>query len=125
MYAASKHALEGYTETLDHEVRRFGVRAVLIEPVYTKTKISGNAKSAKIALDVYATERKRMAELVERETEQGDDPRIVADAVWQAVTATSPRLRNPVGKGVILSRLRRFVPAGMFDRSLRKQFQLD
>jgi len=38
MYAASKHALEGYTETLDHEVRRFGVHAVLIEPVYTKTK---------------------------------------------------------------------------------------
>ena len=29
------------------------------------------------------------------------------------------------GKGAALSRLRRFVPAGMFDRSLRKQFQLD
>src|SRR4051812_43290917 len=26
IYAASKHAVEGYTETLDHEVRRFGVR---------------------------------------------------------------------------------------------------
>jgi hypothetical protein len=25
-----KHALEGYTETLDHEVRRFDVRAVLM-----------------------------------------------------------------------------------------------
>src|SRR5207248_10187078 len=35
MYAASKHALEGYTETLDHEIRRFGVRAMLIEPAYT------------------------------------------------------------------------------------------
>ena len=38
MYAASKHALEGYTETLDHEIRRFGVRAMLIEPTYTKPK---------------------------------------------------------------------------------------
>lgn len=116
MYAASKHALEGYTETLDHEVRRFGVRAVLIEPAYTKTKINGNAKSARIALEVYAAER---------EVERGDDPRIVAEAVWNAVTVKSPRLRYPVGKGVTLSRLRRFVPAGMFDRSLRKQFQLD
>ena len=44
MYAASKHAVEGYTETLDHEVRRFGVRAVLVEPAYTKTKINGNEK---------------------------------------------------------------------------------
>jgi len=27
MYVASKHALEGYTKTLDHEVRAFGIRA--------------------------------------------------------------------------------------------------
>jgi RND family efflux transporter MFP subunit len=125
MYAASKHAVEGYTETLDHEVRRFGVRAVLIEPAYTKTKITGHSKSAKVALDVYAAERKHMAELAEREVEHGDDPRIVAEAVGNALSAESPRLRYPVGKGVALSRLRRFVPAGMFDRSLRKQFQLD
>ena len=124
MYAASKHAVEGYTETLDHEVRRFGVRAVLIEPVNTQTKIAGHSKSAKVALDVYAAERKRMAELTEREVERGDDPRIVAETVWNALTAKSPRLRYPVGKGVIFSQLRRFVPAGMFDRSLRKQFQL-
>ena len=125
MYAASKHALEGYTETLDHEVRRFGVRAILIEPAYTKTKISGHAKPARVALEVYAAERKHMTEFAERETERGDDPRIVAEAVWNAMTVKSPRLRYPVGKGVTLSRLRRFVPAGMFDRSLRKQFQLD
>ena len=125
MYAASKHAVEGYTETLDHEVRRFGVRAMLIEPAYTKTKITGHSKSARAALDVYAAERKHMAKLAEREVERGDDPRIVAEAVWNALSAESPRLRYPVGKGVVLSRLRRFVPAGMFDRSLRKQFQLD
>jgi short-subunit dehydrogenase len=41
IYAASKHAVEGYTETLDHEIRRFGVRAVLVEPTYTRTKLSG------------------------------------------------------------------------------------
>ncbi|MBW8864996.1 MAG: SDR family NAD(P)-dependent oxidoreductase [Verrucomicrobia bacterium] len=125
LYAASKHAVEGYTETLDHEIRRFGVRAVLIEPAYTKTRFSGNARSARVALEVYAAERKRITELADRETERGDDPRIVAEAVYHALTVKSPRLRYPVGKGVVLSRLRRFVPAGMFDRSLRKQFQLD
>src|SRR5207247_10718940 len=50
---------------------------------------------------------------------------MVAEAVWNALTAKSPRLRYPVGKGVALSRMRRFVPAGMFDKSFRKQFQLD
>src|SRR5213080_4370480 len=125
IYAASKHAVEGYTETLDHEIRRFGVRALLVEPAYTRTKLTGNTKSAKITLDVYADERKRVTAIAQQNIERGDDPRIVAEAVWNALTAKSPRLRYPVGKGVALSRMRRFVPAGMFNQSFRKQFQLD
>jgi NAD(P)-dependent dehydrogenase (short-subunit alcohol dehydrogenase family) len=125
IYAASKHALEGYTETLDHEVRTFGVRAVLVEPYLTKTKIGQNEKTAQISLEDYAVPRKRMSEVVHQGLERGDDPRIVAEAVYQAVTAKLPRLRYPVGKGVAFSRLRRFVPAGMFDKSFRKQFRLD
>jgi RND family efflux transporter MFP subunit len=125
IYAASKHAVEGYTETLDHEVRRFGVRALLVEPAYTKTNIRGNSKFAKVALEVYADERKRLTDTVQQNIEHGDDPRIVAEAVCLAVTVKTPRLRYPVGKGVGLSRMRRFVPASMFDESFRKQFQLD
>jgi RND family efflux transporter MFP subunit len=125
IYAASKHAVEGFTETLDHEVRRFGVRALLVDPAYTRTKLSGNTQSAKISLEVYAEERKRLTNAVQQNIERGDDPRMVAEAVWNALTVKSPRLRYPVGKGVALSRLRRFVPAGMFDKSFRKQFQLD
>jgi RND family efflux transporter MFP subunit len=125
IYAASKHAVEGYTETLDHEIRRFGVRALLVEPAYTKTKLSGNTKSAEITLEAYADERKRLTDAAQQNIEHGDDPRMVAEAVWNALTAKSPRLRYPVGKGVALSRMRRFIPAGIFDKSFRKRFQLD
>src|SRR3954471_2402491 len=125
IYAASKHALEGYTETLDHEVRRFGVRALLVEPAYTRTKLNGNIKSAKMSLAAYADERKRLTDAAQQNIERGDDPRRVAETVWNALTVKLPRLRYPVGKGIALSRLRRFIPAGMFDRSFRKQFQLD
>lgn len=125
MYAASKHAVEGYTETLDHEIRRFGVRAMLIEPAYTKSRLSGNTKSAQITIDAYASERKRLTAAALQNIERGDDPRMVAETVLKALTTRSPRLRYPVGKGVALSRMRRFVPAGMFDKSCRKQFQLD
>jgi len=125
IYAASKHAVEGYTETLDHEIRRFGVRALLVEPAYTRTNLSGNTQSAKITLGVYADERKRVTAATLQNIERGDDPRMVAEAVWNALIARSPRLRYPVGKGVALSRMRRFVPAGMFDKSFRKQLQMD
>lgn len=124
-YTASKHALEGYSETLDHEVRRFGVRSLLVEPAYTRTKINANTKSVQTTLDAYAVERKRVTDVALRGVDRGDDPGLVAEAVWTALKAKSPRLRYPVGQGVLLSRLRRFLPAALFDRSIRKEFQLD
>ena len=101
------------------------MRAVLVEPYLTKTKIGQNEKTAQTALKEYAGQRQRMKEAVQKGIEHGDEPLLVAEAVCLAVTVKAPRLRYPVGKGVLLSRLRRFVPAGMLDRSLRKQFQLD
>src|SRR5438270_1177989 len=35
LYASSKHALEGYSESVDHEVREHGVRVLLVEPGFT------------------------------------------------------------------------------------------
>src|SRR5512143_3578779 len=52
LYAASKHALEGYSESLDHEVRGTGVRVVLVEPAWTRTGFEGNAFQADQPLDV-------------------------------------------------------------------------
>ena len=101
------------------------MRAALVEPHLTKTKIGQNEKTAQISLEAYAVQRKRMNEAVHQGLERGDDPRIVAEAVYRAITEKSPRPRYPVGQGVALSRLRRFVPASLFDRSFRKQFQLD
>ena len=125
MYVASKHALEGYTKTLDHEVRTFGIRAALIEPVYTKTKITANEKTVQTAIPAYAEQKQRVTETIEKEIANGDDPRAVAEVVYGAVTARSPRLHYPVGEGVMLSRLLRFVPPRMFDSVFRKRFQLD
>lgn len=42
-YAASKHAIEGYTESLDHEIRDHGVRALIVEPAYTRTGFEANS----------------------------------------------------------------------------------
>jgi short-subunit dehydrogenase len=42
LYASTKHAVEGYSESLDHEVRSFGIRIVLVEPAYTRTSFEDN-----------------------------------------------------------------------------------
>jgi NAD(P)-dependent dehydrogenase (short-subunit alcohol dehydrogenase family) len=124
IYAASKHALEGYSETLDHEVRQFGIRVSLVEPGFTKTKIETNSRLALTKLDAYTDERKHVAESIEQKIANRASTRAVAEVVYRALTAGSPRLRYPVGEGIGLTRLRRFLPAGMFDKGFRKQFHL-
>src|SRR5947208_12906227 len=43
LYAATKHAIEGYSESLAHEVREYGVRVLLVEPAYTRTSFDANS----------------------------------------------------------------------------------
>ena len=125
IYGASKYALEGYTETLDHEVRTLGIRAVLVEPVFTKTDIGKNKKVAQTVLDAYTEQKERIEEAIQKRAHRHDNPRRVAEVIYRAATEEPPHLRYPVGEGVKLSWLRRFVPVRTFDRVFRKRFQLD
>jgi NAD(P)-dependent dehydrogenase (short-subunit alcohol dehydrogenase family) len=125
IYGASKHALEGYTEALDHEIRQFGIRALLVEPSFTKTDIENRGRNTSTALGAYAKQKQRVSDIIQHQVAQGDDPRAVAEVVYRALTAESPRSRYAVGGGIALSRLRRFIPDRLFDRTFSKRFQLD
>src|SRR5439155_5568303 len=57
LYAATKHAIEGYSESLDHEVREYGVRVLLVEPAYTRTSFDANAVAVDEPLPLYARRR--------------------------------------------------------------------
>jgi NAD(P)-dependent dehydrogenase (short-subunit alcohol dehydrogenase family) len=124
IYAASKHALEGYTQSLDHEVRHFGIRALLVEPYFTKTGLGERGRAAEVYLDAYRQQRAQTEAIIRRSIEQGEDPRDVAKVVWKAVTVEYPRLRYAIGRSARLATLRRWVPARLFDRTLRQQFDL-
>jgi NAD(P)-dependent dehydrogenase (short-subunit alcohol dehydrogenase family) len=125
LYAASKHALEGYSESLDHEIRGSGIRVVLVEPAYTRTSFEGNVYQADQQLDVYRSARTN-AEGVMRDAMKGaDSPELVASAVVKASTEANPQRRYTAGRAARqISLLRRFVPPSAFDRSLRKQMRL-
>lgn len=125
-YSASKHALEGFSESLDHELRHLDVRSVLVEPAYTATPFADGAPKADTPVDVYADVRRHMDRLAAEETAGGDDPDVVARAIVKIAAARNPKVRYPVGKQArTLATLRRFVPASAFEKSFRKQFGLD
>lgn len=124
-YAATKHAVEGYSQSLDHELREFGIRVLLIEPAYTRTDMESNSLEADTPLHVYAETRAKMFALNAQMLATGDDPSVVAQAIIRAAKEGAPRLRYPAGKAAKqISLLRRLVPSKMFDKSLRKQMGL-
>src|SRR5256885_15673097 len=57
LYAATKHAIEGYSESLDHELRTRGIRVSVIEPAYTKTQFDAHLLEADSKLDEYREAR--------------------------------------------------------------------
>jgi NAD(P)-dependent dehydrogenase (short-subunit alcohol dehydrogenase family) len=120
-YASTKHALEGYTESLDHEIRAFGIRAVLVQPGVTRTAFEENLTRADQSLPVYDAERTRSENLMRTWVEAGDLPQVVADMVLKAATDTKPKLRYSAGKQSRQVRaLRRFLPERLFDGVIRK-----
>ena len=124
VYASTKHTVEGMSESLDHEVRGFGIRVVLIEPPYTKTNLDASAAQAEGRIDVYAAQRRRTAAAITQNTNSAPEPRIVAEEVLRSIEG-SYRMRRPIGQAALLSWLRRLLPAAMFEPSLRKAFALD
>jgi short-subunit dehydrogenase len=121
LYASTKHAIEGYSESLDHELRTLGIRVVLVEPGVTRTSFEENATKPDRLLAVYDSVRSRMEALMRKWIEGGDAPDIVASTVVKAATDATPRRRYTAGKQASQVRfLRRFLPESMVDKSLRK-----
>jgi len=124
VYASTKHAIEGLSESLDHEVRAFGIRVVLIEPSYVRTNLDANAAQAEGRIDAYAAQRRRTAAAITHDTSAAPEPKVVAEEVLRSVEGTY-RMRRPIGRSILLGWLRRLLPAGLFDRGVRKAFKLD
>jgi NAD(P)-dependent dehydrogenase (short-subunit alcohol dehydrogenase family) len=125
VYAGSKHAIEGYSESLDHEVREHGVRALLVEPAYTSTGFEANSPRPDTPLEVYADQRRAFDRAIETAIKDGDDPAVVAKVIVTAATDPKPKLRYTAGSVAgSASKLGRLAPAWAFDKQIRKLNQL-
>jgi short-subunit dehydrogenase len=124
-YSATKHALEGYSESLDHEVREFGVRVAVIEPAATRTSFESSTVHADRPLSAYDASRAKYLVAFERAMAVADTAESVAETIVLAARNKTPRLRYPSGKAARqVAFARRFLPRSLFDKILRSQFGL-
>lgn len=102
-YTASKAAIEGFSASLEHELKAIGVRVKLVEPGYgPATRFAANGQQRMQGLITEPYEAFAHAVFagfsqVSAVTEATD----VAEVVWQAANDTSGRLRFPAGADAV------------------------
>lgn len=124
LYSASKHAVEGLSETLDHEVRQFGIRVALVEPSFTKTNLDLNAPQTIARIADYSSALEVVSEAIKRNVQKAPEPDAVAATIVNAALGTWKMRHTPKGEASLLAKLRRFMPAGPVEKGLRKTFGL-
>jgi NAD(P)-dependent dehydrogenase (short-subunit alcohol dehydrogenase family) len=127
-YVASKHAIEGWSESLRLEMQPFGVKVVLIEPGSYKTNIWSTGKQvAEESLHSHSPYQVYM-QSIEKYIAEGEnsfgDPKDVARKIAEIATMGNPDIRYPIGRGVKATIfLKNFLPWGLWEKiTLSKLF---
>jgi short-subunit dehydrogenase len=120
VYNATKWAVEGFSESLQHELDEFNIRVKIVEPGPIKSDFYDRSQviAEKEGLHAYDHFVGKVLPNMQKAGAEAPDGRVVAQTIYDAVTDGSKRLRYPVNtKGMLLAR--RFLPDSIFNRLMR------
>jgi short-subunit dehydrogenase len=125
LYAASKHALEGASEALYHELRPWNVRVTVVQPGFVSTDAYGHTRLG-LAVETgkkgpavaYESQSRTVSALVENALRLTTaTPEDVAHAIWKVIKMKRPPLRCKVTLDAqVFGFLKKFLPERMFER---------
>lgn len=119
-YAASKHALEGYSKALSADLRPLGIRVAIIEPGYFATNIHNTLSMPAHPLADFAPQREHATAVDAFGIRHGRDPRKVAELISRLVNGTPRRLRYPIGlDALFMLSIGAIVPEKLFESWMR------
>ncbi len=120
-YYATKHALEGWSDCLRWELKRFGIDVIIIQPGLIRTEfgsVAFGSLAEKSRDSVYSEIVDRLAARLDGYG-GGSSPSVIADTVLKAIRAKRPRTRYAAGRFAKATLLfRKFASDRMFDRLL-------
>jgi NADP-dependent 3-hydroxy acid dehydrogenase YdfG len=122
-YHATKWAVDGFSESLQYELRQFNIKVKIIEPGAIKTDFYGRSINVakKAGLTAYDDYIDRTLPKMDRAGANGSPPSVTAQAIYTAATDGSWKLRYPAGGNArFLLTLRKFLPDAWFIGLMRK-----
>lgn len=125
LYQATKWAVEGFSESLQHELYPLNVKIKIIEPGLIETDFYRRSMEIMSAegLTAYDDYVNRALPRLQDSGEQGSSPEEIAKLIHGAANDKSWRLRYSGGKHAKMALfLRRILPDGAFNGFVRRQF---
>jgi len=117
LYHGTKWAIEGFSESLQYELRQFGIQVKLIEPGPIRTDFFGRSQDVlkSPALEEYDQYMNMAGKYADEAEKIAQGPEMVARKILRAACDHSGKLRYPVGwSAQILLALKRFLPNRLF-----------
>ncbi len=122
-YHATKWAVEGFSDSLQYELRQFNIKVKIIEPGPIKTDFYSRSLSVanRAGLTAYDDYVQRLLPQFNRAGEVGSPPEVTAKVIYKAATDNSWKLRYPAGgnAGSILA-IRKLLPDAWFTGLIRR-----
>ncbi len=127
-YSASKHALEGWSESLRMEVNSLGIKVVLVEPgafqtdIWTRGAVMGEQATKQTSPNIQRS--LRMRERVQKLPKA--DPIVVARAIVAIAQDPNPKLRYLVGRDAkVQLALKRILPWKWHEKVVANFLKID
>jgi len=123
-YVASKHGLEGFSETLRRELMLYGIDVIIIGPGAIATPIWDKAEQVDANLYAnteYFESGQRMQKYMVKDGRKGYPPEKVGEVVWEALTVAKPRVRYAIVPGnPIRNFIQSLLPKRMLDNIIAR-----
>jgi NAD(P)-dependent dehydrogenase (short-subunit alcohol dehydrogenase family) len=126
-YSASKHAIEGLSESLRREMMLFGIDVIIVAPGAVKTPIWGKAEEVDISTyknSPFFPALERIRKYMMQLGETGLPAEKIAETIAAALTSAHPKVRYQVTPDPMRHLMTAILPKRMIDRIIAKRLGL-